>query len=152
MTAELSATVAVIEDLAIPLPGDYEALVSLVLHALMAEAQTGDWEVSIALISDDELRRLHRDFMGLDTVTDIMTFPLGDVSQGGDIAISVERAVERAPEFGMTAWDEICFLAVHGVLHLTGWEDRDDESRGRMLSRQTEIIGTWRPSYRAGSS
>ena len=121
-----------------------DALESLVRHALLAEAQSGDWDITVALMFDDRLRRLHRDFMGLDSVTDIMTFPRGDDERGGDIAISIDRAAEQASEFGMTAWEEVCFLVVHGLLHLTGWDDADDPARGRMLARQTQIIESWR--------
>lgn len=97
-------------------------------------------------MSDDDVRRLHHDFLGLDTVTDIMTFPHGEGERGGDIAISVNRAAEHAPEFGLTVCEEIRFLVVHGVLHLCGWEDGDDDARRRMLARQTEIIETWEPA------
>ena len=144
MQEELSASVAILAELAIPFPGDAATLEALVRYVLMVERQTGDWEISIALVSDYALRRLHRDFLGLDTVTDIMTFPYGDGADGGDIAISVDRAVEQAPEFGMTPWEELCFLAVHGVLHLSGWHDGDDDARRRMLARQTEIIESYR--------
>ena len=143
MPTKLGATVAIIEENLLPAPGDAAKLESLVRHALTAEKRTGEWEISIALVSDDELRGLHRDFMGLDSVTDIMTFPYGGDALGGDIAISVDRAAEQAPEFGLSAWEEIRFLAVHGVLHLCGWDDGNDEARRRMLARQAEIVESW---------
>lgn len=144
MTTDLSVTVHVLDYQPIPVSGTSGEIESLVTRALAVEGRTGEWEISIALMSDDELRRLHRDFMGLDSVTDIMTFPLGGDEQGGDIAISVERAAEQAAELGMTAWEEIRFLVVHGVLHLCGWDDQEEESRRPMLARQTEIIDGWR--------
>lgn len=144
MVDPLSVEVAVVCEVPIPEPAYEQALADLVRHALRIEGRTGDWEVSLALMSDDDLRRLHRDFMGLDTVTDVMTFPHGEGQQGGDIAISVERATEHAYELGMAAWEEIRFLAVHGVLHLCGWNDGNDASRQRMLDRQDEIISSWR--------
>jgi len=143
MPTDLSATVTILEERAAPIPGDAAALEALVRHALMVERQTGDWEISIALVSDDELRRLHRDFLGQDTLTDIMTFPHGGDALGGDIAISVDRATEQAPEFGLSAWEEIRFLAVHGVLHLCGWDDGEDDARRQMLTRQAEIVESW---------
>ena len=152
MTPELSIDVAVIEERPIPGPGSVGAVESLVRHGLTYEGRTGDWEVAVALISDDELRRLHREFMGLDTVTDVMTFPLGGDERGGDIAISVERAAEQAPDFGMTAWEEVRFLVVHGVLHLCGWDDRDEGSKREMLARQMEIVESWDGAQVAGSS
>jgi len=73
MPADLSAIVTILEECAVPTPGDAAKLESLVRYALVVEGRTGDWEISIALVEDGELRRLHRDFLGLDTVTDIMT-------------------------------------------------------------------------------
>lgn len=146
MTSHLSVTVSIVDQAPIPTPGEAEALESLVRHALLAEGQSGDWDVTVALMSDDGLQRLHRDFMGLDSATDIMTFSRGGDERGGDIAISIDRATAQASEFGMTAWEEVCFLAVHGVLHLTGWDDSDDAARGRMLARQTRIMQSWHMS------
>ena len=143
MSSTLSATVAIVEQMPIPTPGDAVALESVVRFALALEGQSGEWDLAVALMSDGDLRRLHRDFMGLDSATDIMTFPRGGDERGGDIAISVERAAEQADDLGMTAWEEVRFLAVHGVLHLTGWDDADDESRRRMLARQAEIVQGW---------
>src|SRR5262249_3205892 len=92
---------------------------------------------------DAHLRRLHRDFMGIDEETDVMTFPHGD-DQGGDIVISIERAAEQALAYGYAAGEEVEFLAVHGVLHLCGWNDETPTQRAAMLARQTEIVEAFR--------
>jgi probable rRNA maturation factor len=120
---------------------DLRALAPFVLSQ---EGQRGRWIVSFALTTDEHLRDLHREFMGIDEETDVMTFPLdGNNERGGDIVISVDRAAEQAAEAGHSLSDEIRFLAVHGLLHLCGWDDRDDPSREAMLARQSALIQTY---------
>lgn len=147
----LDVSVDVLEDESIPSPGSAAVVPSIVRHALAMEGRFGNWDVAVAMMSDAGLRRLHRDFMGLNTLTDIMTFPRGDGQFGGDIAISVERAAAQGPEHGLSAWQEVCFLVVHGVLHLCGWDDGDDVSRAAMLARQATILHQWDESQAAPS-
>ncbi len=108
---------------------------------LRSEGRGGSWEVTVALVDDRSLRDLHARFMGLDSVTDVMTFPHGEEGTGGgDIVISVDRAAAQGPEHGLTADQEIRFLFVHGMLHLCGWDDGTDADRHEMLSRQTVLL------------
>jgi probable rRNA maturation factor len=120
---------------------------------LGASGATGQWSVAIVLTSDVHLRQLHRDFMGIDEETDVMTFPSGsdgneDENQGGDVVISVDRAAEQCGDAGLTLEEEIRFLAVHGLLHLAGWEDDTPDRRSRMLARQSELIAAFAGSDR----
>lgn len=125
-------------------PGfDPGAVGSLARCVLAAEGAAGAWQVAVALVDDDRLRALHRDFMGIDEATDVMTFPLGD-APGGDIAVSVERAAEQGPHHGLTAADEVLFLVAHGLLHLCGWDDPTDRDRVAMLARQGELLAVCR--------
>ncbi|MBI4875095.1 MAG: rRNA maturation RNase YbeY [Acidobacteria bacterium] len=84
------------------------------------------------LVADDrELRRLNRDFLGLDRPTDVLSFPSGEEGGSlGDIAISAERAAEQARELGHPVEQEIAILMLHGLLHLQGLDHHGD--RGRM--------------------
>ena len=114
---------------------------------LSSEGATGDWEITVALVDDARLQSLHRDFMGIDTPTDIMTFPTDESAgetQGGELAISVDHAMTRAIGWGLSPSEEIAFLVVHGLLHLIGWRDETDEQRARMLGRQQDLIDRWR--------
>jgi probable rRNA maturation factor len=116
-----------------------------VRHALEREEQNGEWVVSIVLVDDPEMQKLHADYMAIDEPTDVMTFPSdfeSDDEYGGDIVISVERAAEQGRENGLSTKEEVIFLAVHGVLHLCGWDDHDDADRAAMLERQQEIIAS----------
>jgi rRNA maturation RNase YbeY len=119
----------------------------LAAFVLAAEGAAGDWEIAVALVDDARLRTLHEQFMGIDTATDVMTFPnanTGAAGGGGDVVISVDHARTQAPVWGLTPADEVRFLVVHGLLHLLGWRDEIDADRQRMLARQTELFARWR--------
>jgi probable rRNA maturation factor len=141
-----SVDVTVLVEATLPADFDPDELDRLVHFVLERERQSGDWSVAVVLTDDERLRALHRDFMGLDEPTDVMTFPLdGGVpgqseERGGDVVVSVERAAEQAASFGLTPAQETRFLVVHGLLHLSGWRDEDDEQRTRMLDRQRELL------------
>lgn len=120
--------------------GDLEKISSLVL---VEETATGHWEVTVALVDDERLQALHRDFMGINEPTDIMTFPIGDSGespQGGELIISMDHALTRAGAWGLSPTDEIRFLVIHGLLHLLGWRDDTAEERERMLARQQHLF------------
>lgn len=123
-------------------------LEALTHFILAAEEATGSWEVSIALVGDERLQALHRDFMGVDAPTDIMTFPFGgepgSPEAGGELVVSVDHAKTQAAAWGLTPAGEVEFLTAHGVLHLLGWRDDTDDARDRMLARQELLIGRWR--------
>jgi probable rRNA maturation factor len=126
---------------------DEEDLARLSRSVLEAENAAGSWDVTVALVDDARLQALHRDFMGIDSPTDIMTFPSDDGTgrtQGGDLAISVDHARTQAEAWGLTPEDEIRFLVIHGLLHLLGWRDDSDALRGAMLERQEALFEEWR--------
>jgi probable rRNA maturation factor len=87
------------------------------------------------ITTDAELRRLNRDFRGLDYPTDVLSFPSGGEESLGDLAISVPRARAQAREFGHTVQDEIGILMLHGLLHLLGMDHETDN--GRMARAET---------------
>jgi probable rRNA maturation factor len=130
---------------------DEERLEALVAFVLRDVGASGKWEVAIVLTSDQRLRELHRDFMGIDAETDVMTFPAdpipGEVASGGDIVISVDRAAEQGAEFGHTREEETEYLVAHGLLHLCGWDDHSDADRVRMLAFQDKLIDQFIKSW-----
>ena len=134
---------------------DDASVQALVSHILAEERATGRWNVAVVLSTNHHIQALHRDYMGLDSPTDIMTFayepdtvPVADddyaMAQGGDVVISVEQAAVNAEEEGWETADEILFLICHGVLHLIGWDDGEPGQRDAMLNRQREILGSFR--------
>ena len=124
---------------------DPDRLRALAEFVVRAERQAGAWAVTVVLTDDRRLRELHRDFLGIDEETDVMTFPFGedDATAGGEIVVSVERADEQGPAHGLAPAAEVAFLVVHGLLHLCGWEDGTAEERARMLDRQGELISAF---------
>jgi rRNA maturation RNase YbeY len=126
-------------------------LEGLTAFVLAREGAAGFWEVTVALVADDRLQQLHREFMGIDMPTDIMTFPngeSGDEPHGGELVISVDHARTQASAWGLTPEDEIRFLVTHGLLHLLGWRDETDEQRQVMLERQQHLFDEWQRETR----
>jgi probable rRNA maturation factor len=83
------------------------------------------------IAGDAELRRLNREFRGLDYPTDVLSFPAGGpTTHLGDIAISLGRARAQAREFGHDIEREVEILMLHGLLHLLGFDHETD--RGQM--------------------
>jgi probable rRNA maturation factor len=86
------------------------------------------------LVTDDrELRRLNRQFLGRNYATDVLSFPNGD---GGELAISLDRAAAQAKEHGHTLADEIRILMLHGVLHLSGHDHETDSGEMARVERR----------------
>jgi probable rRNA maturation factor len=100
-----------------------------------ARLPAGTATVAVRLTSDDELRRLNRDFAGLDSVTDVLSFA-GSDQHVGDLAISWPMAVRQALEYGHPEQAELGLLSVHGLLHLLGWDHASIAER-REMSRLT---------------
>ena len=84
-------------------------------------------EVTVALISDTRMRTLNRAFRGHDYATDVLSFPADTSVFLGDIAIAAGVARRQAHEAGHSVATELRVLALHGLLHLLGYDhDRDD--------------------------
>ena len=98
-------------------------------------------DVCILLTDDEEMRRLNLQFRGLDESTDVLSFPSGEFSGGslGDIAISVPYAERQAAARGVSLSQELGYLAIHGALHLLGFEDETDEQRAEMVEKMNAV-------------
>lgn len=98
--------------------------------------------VSVVLIDDEAMRDLNHAHRGFDAPTDVLSWPAGPHSGEllGDIAISVETADRQARRRGVTLSQEVAALAVHGVLHLLGFEDRTEAERAAMWAAMNEVF------------
>jgi len=106
-------------------------------HAVgIALSQHGhtDTEVCVLLTSDERVKELNRDFRGIDETTDVLTFPSGEGSDG-DVAIAVPYAERQANVRGVTLEQELGYLAIHGALHLAGFDDESESDRAEMVSQ-----------------
>lgn len=115
-------------------------------------------EAFITLVDNTDIRDINKEHRGIDKATDVLSFPLieyvdnkpdivpGDIDPEtnrvslGDIVISVEKAKEQAESFGHTEEREYAFLAVHGMLHLLGFDHETKEQEDVMFSKQEMIL------------
>ena len=94
-------------------------------------------ELSLVLAGDRLLRRLNREFRGKDRPTDVLSFPGGGGAAGlGDVVISVETAGRNARGLGRTLPQELDVLALHGFLHLLGYDHETDDGSMDRLERR----------------
>ena len=93
--------------------------------------------VEVSLIGDEEISRVHAQFMDNPHPTDVITFPYG---QEGEILISVETSQRQAEEFDSPLEREITLYLVHGILHLAGYEDGTKSSRDEMDALQESLL------------
>ena len=104
--------------------------------------------VGVLLTSEQEIRRLNREYRNIDRVTDVLSFPAWEGEQIaappdgylGDIAICMARAAEQAQTYGHSLERETAFLAVHGTLHLLGFDHMNESEERIMRGQQKEIM------------
>lgn len=118
------------------------ALAAFVAEAAAAAKLRG--AISVLLTDDAEIRRLNREFRRKDKPTDVLSFPAAESAPGkaseplaGDLAISVETAARQAAEAGHALYVELQILALHGVLHLAGYDHEADT--GQMARREAAL-------------
>ena len=118
----------------------------VVAEALRLQGYRDLPDVSVALVDDAYIRRLNREYRAVDQPTDVLAFPMDRDERApgeptlGDIVISVERARDQARQFKHPLRREIAFLAVHGLLHLLGYEDETESGASAMWSKQKELL------------
>jgi len=95
----------------------------------------------LLLTSDEAIRKLNREFRGVDESTDVLTFPAGDFAgdQLGDVAIAIPFAESQAKRRRVSLSQELGYLAIHGALHLVGFDDETEQDRAEMV-RQMNIV------------
>ncbi|KAA0230885.1 MAG: rRNA maturation RNase YbeY [Dehalococcoidia bacterium] len=107
--------------------------------------------LAVILTGDDDLRRMNRDFLGIDEPTDVLSFPdeADDFIQGvasepllGDIAIALPTAERQAQAAGHPLAAELAHLLVHGILHLCGYDHVNSaEEEAKMRAREEHYLG-----------
>lgn len=123
------------------LPLDRGWLAGLVRHVCAAE-QIAKAKINVVLVDNATIQRLHLQFLGNDAPTDVITFPLSRKRSNleAEIVISTDMAVEQAPEYGWSTTMEASLYVVHGLLHLCGYDDHDDEDADAMHQRQEALL------------
>lgn len=105
-------------------------------------------EFSIIIVDNKKIHEINKQYRGIDRPTDVISFALED-SEGvelenyrilGDIYISIDKVKEQAREYGHSETRELCFLAVHGFLHLLGYDHMKPDEEKIMFGKQEEIL------------
>jgi metalloprotein, YbeY/UPF0054 family len=142
---------------------EIKKLLSTVYKRVLEDMNMDDnYEVSVILTDNGEIRELNREHRGIDSPTDVLSFPMRnyddfgnsceediedmDMDTGeivlGDIVISLERADEQSKDYGHSFEREISFLMVHGMLHLLGYDHIEEDDRKVMRSREESILSS----------
>lgn len=130
------------------LEDDYLKLMETTFRKLGVEIP---YEVDCSYVGDDDMQVLNRDYRGLDRPTDVLSFAFNEGEDPsfalgvenpilGEIIIDHEQALRQAREIGNSDRRELCFLFVHGLLHLLGYDHMVEEEAKRMFALQEEIL------------
>ena len=144
----------------VPAPAGLAArLEEAVNAALDAEGVDVPCVVEVCLTDDEAIHQTNLEMRGVDRPTDVLSFPMFELQPGekpraewadpdtdrvllGDMMISLERARAQAAEYGHSLEREVCYLAVHSVLHLLGYDHLDEGPQKRqMRAREEAILG-----------
>jgi len=127
-----------------------QSALELIRSAVSASLANGGvrGDVCVLITDAEEIQSLNRTYRKIDRVTDVLTFPAWEGEAIlcppdeylGDIAICYERAVEQAEEYNHSLERELAFLAVHGSLHLMGYDHMTKEDEAAMFAKQEEVL------------
>ena len=139
---------------------ELEPLLQKVIQAaLEAEGMESECEINVLITDDEGIHQINLEQRDVDRPTDGLSFPMFDLEPGehpdemdadpetgliplGDMVISLERTREQAAEFGHSVEREVCYLCVHSVLHLLGYDHMDEgPMKAQMREREEAILG-----------
>jgi probable rRNA maturation factor len=106
----------------------------------MAARLFPEGSVALRAVSDTEIRRLNREFRGLDTATDVLSFPSGEIAYKGDIALSWETTQRQASVNGNAPEEEAIALIAHGLLHLAGFSHDSEAEDMKMHAATLDLL------------
>ena len=96
--------------------------------------------IDIIFMSDEMLKKMHEEYLNDPTLTDVITFDLGDEHIEGEIYISLDRAMEQAAIYNVPYFIEITRLIIHGILHLKGYDDISEDDRKKMKEIENQLV------------
>lgn len=141
---------------------EFEPVVENVIQeALKCQNQPKNIEVEFMFVDEDEIREINRENRDVDKVTDVLSFPMLNITAGqkitnkdfcdeinpetnnfmlGSIVICTKRAMEQALEYGHSVLREIAYLTTHGILHLLGYDHIEENDKKIMREKEEEIL------------
>lgn len=119
-----------------------------VIENILLEHNLQNTEVSLVFVDDNYIQELNRDYRGIDKPTDVLSFamnegedmPEEDIKILGDVVISLPRTKRQAKAYGHTFEREFIFLAIHGVLHLLGYDHLNDAEKEKMNEKERYFL------------
>lgn len=130
-----------------------EVVKKAVQTSLLYENFEQKCEISVSIVTNEEIQKINKAFRNVDSITDVLSFPQLTFEEGekadvnekgeiilGDIIICMERAKKQAEEYGHCLEREIAFLTVHSMLHLLGYDHMDIQQEKKMFFRQEQIL------------
>ncbi|GAE33399.1 rRNA maturation RNase YbeY [Halalkalibacter akibai] len=129
----------------------------VIVKTAEAEGLSGEVEVSVTIVDEKRIQEINREYRDKDQPTDVISFALNEQGEGelhlvedlnmpnilGDIIISAAHIQSQAEEYGHSFERELGFLAVHGMLHLLGYDHMTEAEEKEMFSRQEDILAAY---------
>ncbi len=127
---------------------DTDLIMTWVRRAAEAAGVTRDGEVSVRIVSANEIRTLNRDYRDKDQTTNVLSFPTGEIDglpanepvPLGDIALCAAVVADEAEAQGKAVADHWAHLVVHGTLHLLGFDHQEEDEAAEMESKESQIL------------
>lgn len=126
---------------------------SVLQFAAEAESIEEGSELSVSFVDNARIQEINKEFRKKDAATDVISFAMEEMGEDelaivgadmprvlGDIIISIERTKEQAAEYGHSFDRELGFLALHGFLHLLGYDHMTEEDETAMFTKQKDIL------------
>ena len=123
------------------------------------EGITAPLEINVLVTDDESIRAINAASRNIDKATDVLSFPMFDLTAGdppqdwtdyldpdtglcplGDMAISLERAISQAKEFGHSMRREVGYLTIHSMLHLLGYDHLDEGAQKAQMRKREDAI------------
>jgi probable rRNA maturation factor len=149
----------------ISLDKDFEKIIEdVIITALNEENVDRSCEISVIFVDNISIREINKETRNMDKETDVLSFPMLDYPKGkvykdvyinynfdasffdeadlvlGDVVLSLEKAKEQSEEFNHSFTRECCYLVVHSILHLLGYDHMEEEEKSIMREREESIL------------
>ncbi len=124
---------------------DRDVIINAIKSVLYTEGIDGDGEISVSIVSSDEIQRLNKEYRGVDSTTDVLSFPqyesiekikLDTYKMIGDIVINIDKVVTQSIEYKTGRKRELAYLTIHSMYHLLGFDHMEEEEKQEMRTRE----------------
>lgn len=127
-----------------------ENIITNVIKEASKELNKKDFIISIVLVDNEKIHEINKEYRNVDRETDVISFafldedinPMSDLTNLGEIYISLDKAHEQALNYGHSFLRELSFLTCHGFLHLLGYDHMKEEDEKVMFGLQDKILSS----------